>query len=370
MLTPSSPIVLHSPEYIRPDPGERHMVERIFISYQQMKKDQEQAPACYAPSSLWRSQLEQAYGDLIAGWKGNDIERFHFFLANFGAWKTYLGLESSPFIGECARSRLKRRYMQRDVFERQLKIWRWFQGDEKPLSRLSYPTHGNQAGAFIDGVFVGVGSFFNEVYGSLLCGLVAHRPRPVVAELGAGYGKLAHFLLRDLTDFTYVDFDLPETLCVAAYYLIKAFPGRRSVLYGEAEYGPEAHDRYDLIFMPGFLISRLAPRSVDLFVNKNSLGEMTREGAAHYVAQITRATRQYFFHMNHDVRPCLFEDGQRGLLGREYPLPEDQFRLLVRYPDLGHMVYRGSLDFDQDVFFYLYLRRDAEGSSEQAGGGR
>ena len=365
---PSRTITLHAPDYVRPDPSERPTVERIFVAFQKMKKDQAQAPPWYAPSSLWQAQLDEAFGDLGAGLAGNDLERFHFFLANFGSWKTFHGLESSTFVRECAQSRLKRRYMQRDVFERQLRVWEWFYQGRKPLGCLSYPTYGNQSGAYIDGVFIGVGSFFNEIYGSLLHDLVADLPCPVVAELGAGYGKLAYFIARNLPAFVYLDFDLPETLCVGAYYLIKAFPGKRALLYGEAEYGPEVHEGYDLIFMPGFAIPRLGTDTVDLFVNKNSLGEMTREAAGNYVAHIARATRRYFFHMNHEARPCRFAGGDYGLLGHEYPVPADRFRLLMRYPDLGHMLYQGGLDLAQEIFLYLYQRREAADGGGGPGG--
>ena len=371
LARPAAPgISLHAPDYVRPDPGERGAVERIFVAFQKMKKDQGHAPACYAPSPLWQAQLEEAFADLVGGLRDNDLERFHFFLANFGAWKTYHGLESSTFVQACARSALKRRYMEQDVFRRQLDIWTWFYNGRKPRTCLSYPTHGNQSGAYVDGVFVGVGSFFNEIYGSLLAGLIADLPRPVVAELGAGYGKLAYFVLRDLPRATFIDFDLPETLCVAAYYLTRAFPHRRSLLYGEGEYGPELHREYDLIFMPGYEISKVGAFTVDLFINKNSLGEMTREAVESYVAWIARATRGHFFHMNHDGRPVPFAQGECGLLGHQYPVPMDQFRLLFRYPDLGHMVYEGALDLRKDIFLYLYERRGptAAGPGPQAGG--
>lgn len=96
--------------------------------------------------------------------------------------------------------------------------------------------------------------------------------------------------------------------------------------------------------------------SIDLFVNKNSLGEMTREAASNYVRQVARSTR-YFFHMNHDITPNVYDDRQRGLLGHEYPVPPDTFQLLLRYPDLGHLLGQGHLDFGMDIFQYLYERK-------------
>jgi len=321
-----------------------------------MKNDQPRVAAEYRPSSLWQGILDRAYAPLADAARADDLAGFHFFLANFGAWKDYLAIESSTLIQEYARSPLKRRYLQEVVFGRQLSMWQWFHGGQTSLSRLSYPTFGNQSGAFIDGVFVGPGSFDNEIYGSLLKGIVDGQTRPTIAELGAGYGKLAYFFLRDLSAFTYVDFDLPEVLSVAAYYLIRSFPERRALLYGEAPYTPDVHVDHELVFMPSWEIERLGADSVDLFVNKNSLGEMTRASAVRYVNVICGSTR-YFFHINHEWMRNLFGGNESSLLASEYPVPPERFALLVRYPDFGHLFWRGYLDFKSDIFFYLYGRR-------------
>lgn len=325
-----------------------------------MKEDQKKMHSCYLSSSMWQKFLNGGYSNLTAGLEENNINKVHYFLANFGAWKKDLAIESTSFIRNCNSSFIKRRYLQHDVFYKQIKTWKWFYNSRKPISCLTYPTYGNQSGAYIDGVFVGVGSFFNEIHGSLLSGLIRDIKHPVIAELGAGYGKLAYFTLRNIEDFTFIDFDLPETLCLAAYYLMKVYPEKKTLLYGEGEYSPLAHKKYDLIFMPSYEIHNAGSSTVDLFINKNSLGEMTKDAARNYIANIAKATR-YFFHMNHDITPPIFDNNDRGLLGYEYPLPMDQFNLIFRYPDIGHLLYKGWLDFSQDIFIYLYEKKKHRG---------
>lgn len=222
---------------------------------------------------------------------------------------------------------------------------------------LDVSNAGNQAGAFIDGVFAGPGSFFNEIYGSLLASLIEDVEHPVVADLGAGYGKLAYFILRDREAFTFIDFDLPETLCLAAYYLMKMWPEKRALLYGEGDIGREDVARYDPVFMPSYEIEKLRPVSVDLFVNKNSPGEMTEDAVRNYVQHIARAAKSFFFHMNHESYHSPYADGSQRLMGYEYPVPKEEFRLLMRYPDLGNLLYQGHVDLHMDIFFYLYERR-------------
>ena len=350
-------IRLDCPDYRPSDPADAQLVERIFEAYKRMKKDEASAKAVYIPSSLWRNHLDKDYVCFSDALRDDDIAQFHFFLENFGAWRTYHGIESTTLITDNMRPYFKRRHVESDYFLQPLKMWHWYYNNKRDLSLLSYPRFGNQVGALVDDQFIGAGSFFNEIYGSILSGLVAGDDRPVIADLGGGYGKLAYFTLRDLPDFSFVDFDLPEVLCLATYYLMKSFPSKQALLYGEAPYSEKSHGEYDLIFMPSFKIEDVGSQSVDLFLNKNSLGEMSRESVENYVSHIGRATSRYFFHMNHDNYPNIYENGKLGLLGSEFPVPRDEFNLLLRYADIGALLSQGWIDLNTDIFFYLYERK-------------
>jgi len=322
-----------------------------------MKEDQKAASEQYLPSSLWQQQLDTAYSSFSVALQEQDTAKFHFFLANFGAWPIYTGIELSTLIRDNAGGPLRRFYLQNHIFLNQLRLWKWFySGREPPLSRLTCPIHGNQSGAIINGGFVGPASFFNEIYGSLLSNLLRGIDRPTVAELGGGSGKLAYFTLRDVPRFSFVDFDLPETVSIAAYYLMKTFPDRRALLYGEADYSQPSHKDFDLIFMPPWVINRVGAESFDLFTNKNSLGEMTTSAVRNYISHIARSTKGYFFHMNHDTTRNIYDSGDSSPLGYEYPIPLDQFTLLIRYPEIGHLLYQNFIDFNSDIVIYLYGR--------------
>jgi hypothetical protein len=348
-------VVIHCPEYVVPSDEDRPLAERIFRSFRAMKEGERATTTVYRPASLWADQLRVAYAPMADALEQDDIAPFHFFLANFGAWERYTGVISTGLLRDNLRSPLRRRYLKRAVFERQLEVWRWLQEGERSLDDVTLPRFGNLSGAFIDGVFVDVGSFFADTYGTLLANLVQDTARPVIGELGAGFGKHAYYLLRGLPAFSYVDFDLPETVCLAAYYLMKAFPDKRTLLYGEASYLPEVHRDYELVFMPPFEIEQLGSGSVDLFINFTSLGEMTAEAARNYLTHMCRASR-YVFHMNHDRIRNTFEGGEQALLASEYPIAEHGFKLLFRYPDLGHAIAGGGLALDSETFLYLYER--------------
>jgi len=351
----SGTVSLHFPKFVEPDEGDNVLVERIFRAFHKMKIDQREVSSLYLPSSMWQAHIDDAYSSLTVGNQEDDLSTFHFFLANFGVWTKNTGVESTRLLRSGMRFFLTRLYLQNSVFYNRLKIWRWMTSGQTPTSRLTYPTFGNQPGAIINGHFVGIDSFFTDIYGSLLSGLVNGQERPVVAELGAGYGRFAYFTLRDHREFCFIDFDLPEVLCLAAYYLMKVYPDKKALLYGEEAYSPNAHDKYDLIFLPPWEIQKMGSNTVALFINEYGLAEMTSESVNNYIAHIANAT-EYFFHINHDRNRNVFESGESGLLGYEYPLPPEKFTLLFRYPDLGNVLDQSSLDFNTDSFLYLYKR--------------
>jgi hypothetical protein len=354
LLRHSSSIQIHNPDYRSPDPNDAELVRRIMDAYRKAKLVE--APSVYAPASIWQEQLAIAYSSIIEGVRDNDMEKCHYFLENFGCWKLYNGVENTTMVRKYDKNPLTRAYLKYFTFENRLKRWNIFNNKLKPVSRLSYPTYGNQSGALIDGTFVGIGSFFCEIYGSLLSNLLTDKSRPVVAEIGGGYGKFSYFILRDHPEFTYIDFDLPEVICLAAYYFLKCHPDKKVLLYGEAPYDQFSHSKYDAIFMPMFEIEKLAPSSVDLFVNKNSLGEMSRDTVDQYFKYACPASR-YIFHLNHELYPNIYDDGSKGYLGFEYPIPQEEFKLLFRCPDLDHMEEKVRIE-KIDIFAYLYERKD------------
>ena len=354
-LASSLDVEIHCPSYVSPDPANDALVERIFQAYGKAKADQPKREPVFAPSSLWQEHIEMAYASLVEGHASGDMARFHHFLANFGVWETYTGIESTDLVRQHAADADKRTVFEQQIIAPMVRWWTVAESGGRPLSALSYPRFGNQCGAIVDGHFIGAGSVFNDVFAANMARLVQGR-RPVVAEIGGGYGKLFYFLSRRLNDFCYVDLDLPETLACASYYLLKSFPDKKFLLYGEGGIDRKSLDEFDFILFPSFEITSLPDRSVELFVNKNSLGEMAPDLCRLFVKEICRTT-EYFWHMNHEFVRNSFGDGTASLLNAEYPVAEDEFQLLVRGIDVGHPVSKGKFNYDSDIYFYTYKRR-------------
>jgi len=350
-------IKLHIPKINKANTSDSHLASRIFESYKKMKLEQKNTLDLFKPSAMWQLHIDRDYKILKESIETNDLNKFMFFLSNFGNWKDYLGIENNTLIKEYSKNFFLRKYLLNVVFGKQFELWKYFNNYKKDTSTLNTPIHGNQVGAYIDNNFVVIGSFSNEIIASTLNNLICKLKRPVVSDLGGGYGKLAFYTLKEHKNFCFIDFDLPETLCLAAYYLMKTWPEKKALLYGEEEYSQEKNNSYDLIFLPPFEITKLTNNSVDLFINKNSLGEMNPDAVKNYLKYICNSTN-YFFHMNHDIKRNIFQDGVKGLLGNEYPIDEKKFDLIFRQPIVGHSTYLGELDLENDIFMYLYKKKE------------
>jgi len=152
----SDRVRLHAPPFVQPDASELPLVRRIFAAFRLMKEQQRRGNPLYLPSSLWQETFDAAFPSLATSLDTGDIDAFHYFLANFGAWPEYTGITWSPLVRSGVNSTLRRRYLENEVFLRQAELWRWFYGNRVPFSELRQPQHGNQYGAYIDGEFVTV----------------------------------------------------------------------------------------------------------------------------------------------------------------------------------------------------------------------
>jgi putative sugar O-methyltransferase len=293
--------------------------------------------------------LNRAYAPL----NGEDIDAFHSFLANFGASKEYTGIEHSTLIRECMSDSTKRIRLESYAVARLIADWTDRESKGRPLSALHCPLFGNILGVTVADQTLTLNACAYDAGSSLVTTCLPAGPR-VIAELGGGYGGWVPFLARKVNELTYLDFDLPETLCCAAYYLMKAFPEKRFLLYGEREFCPECLVEFDVILLPSFEITALPDRSVDLFLNCASLSEMKPATALRFLQEIWRTT-DAFWHMNHEDLRNEFTDGSSSLLNGEYRAP-DGFVLMSRHFFTWSVLYY-LFPEGWDYYWYLYRRR-------------
>jgi hypothetical protein len=177
-------------------------------------------------------------------------------------------------------------------------LWKSRTGGRFALANLTPPNIGNPFGALIDGIFVRHSSEDQHYCAHRIIDLLGPAEAPVVAEIGGGFGGMACFLMRDRPGVTYLNFDLPETIALASYYLLSAFPDAKATLYGEAELGEETVRNSRFILMPGFAMPQLPADSVDVAFNARILSDLSASSLREYLVEITRTTRSYFLHLN------------------------------------------------------------------------
>ena len=332
------------------------LAERIFESYKITKSRQKNILNFYKPSSLWQSHINNDFKYLIESYEQNDLEKFLFFLQNFGNWDQNLGIENQILVKEYNKNIFLRNILCQDIFGSQLDLWKFFNRNHK-FNNVNVPMYGNQIGAYVEGKFVINGSLLNNIYADILLKYLDGEDDKII-EIGAGYGKLIYHILKKKKKYTYIDFDIPETLTLASYYLSKCFPEKKIFFYGEKKFDVNVEKEFDIIFLPPWEIENLENDSVKLAINKNSLGEVEPETAHNYLKQINR-TSKYFFSMNHEYFRNHFTNGKKSLVNKEYNL-DGKFRELIRYPEFGHLVFdyyksgKSLLDHDSQIFFYIY----------------
>ena len=226
------------------------------------------------------------------------------------------------------------------------RLWHSLLGNIYSIADLDSPCVGNPYGYYIDGKFIKGGSDYQHYYATAIGRLLKTETTKCVVELGAGFGGMAYYLLRDNREVTYIDLDLPENAALTAYYLLKAFPEKKIRLFGEVGLLDESIHNNEILIMPSFEISHLPSGCAGLVFNSYSMAEMSRETISTFVAEITRLVcgNGYFLHVNHNKNSLVVAD--------DFGLNPAQFDLLYKIPALWNM----GRDSRMDEYEYLYRK--------------
>ena len=119
-----------------------------------------------------------------------------------------------------------------------------------------------------------------------------------VAELGAGYGRLAYVFRHAAASCTYTVIDIPPALNVAQEYLTTIFPDAPAFRFRPFKRYEDVQGEFEaarIRFLAAHQIALLPPKQFDLFVNISSLHEMTYPQVTNYMEQIDRLCRGRFY---------------------------------------------------------------------------
>lgn len=208
------------------------------------------------------------------------------------------------------------------LMQLQYEAWQDFYPNT-PLTELAAPLVGNPWGFSIGGTTLFEPAFEYHQQACDIARFLGTTDKPIVAEIGGGFGGLASFIHRQSPKIRYVGFDLPENAMLQAYYLQACFPRARVLTYdtGLKTISRQLLEEYDFVVLPNFALPTLADDAVDMVVNFRSLAEMPMTTITEYFRQIDRVCLSIFYHEN------LFKDRADVLHG----IPLDRWPSLRQF---------------------------------------
>lgn len=325
----------------RPDPATDADLEPLIIRicefFNKLKSEQGQQQTLYQPGGEWEIYL-QSQQPIYRPIHQSDIPAATALLRNF--WRNDLG----PVVKQYATfQNLKSDAITRDRFidlmAYDLMVWRNL--FDTNLSELQVPLVGNPWGYQYEDVLIAPKGLRYHALAQQITNITSGMDRPVIAEIGAGYGGTAYQLLKGKSPITYVNFDLPEVLTIAAYYLSRACPHRKITLWQpDMTVSSEDLSESNVLLLPNWMLPELPSTSVDLFLNTFSLSEMPVEVVSEYISHIERCCRGYFLYNNMD-RQGVLSRGHERVPCSEYPVSKNAFRELYKRYDLFQRLHFG-----------------------------
>ena len=336
-----------------PDPATeeecRPLLEELSVAYSKLVVERSRQPAVFQPGGEWAVHVKSR-GKFYEALERGDISSAWRWLKDF--WRNPLGVIVKQYATfERLNADRETREKFAGLMARDYVVWSNL-FNESPRA-LAIPSVGNPWGYSIDDVVIAPKAMRYHALATQARQVLSDVAHPVIAEIGAGYGGVAHFLSRGEEPVTYVDFDLPETLILAAYYLKRTLPHRKVRLVASAsELTPAVLAENAVVLAPNWAIPLLPDRSVDLFLNTFSLSEMPLSTIEEYVRHIERTCRGYFLHNNMD-RAGVVNAGSERVPCSRYPISGRSFKLLYRRYDLFQDRHSGR---DGDYRELLYQR--------------
>jgi len=322
------------------------IIKRIINSYNKAKMAQQNAAKEYQVGDMWLPIYESYMKEAIAALTRKDEIEVAKIYGNFFREPCSWGLHGMPvdmastyFSGNIAEESIE--LYAADLMHR-INIWLISIGKTCPISSLDTPIIGNPYGFYIDGKFFRAGVDYQHYYATIISRLVRSKAHKFVLELGGGFGGLAHFLVRDNENLTYIDVDLPENMALTAFYLLSAFPDKKIALFGEIDLATADLSEFDAIILPNFSVQDIKDDSIDLVFNSYSLAEMPIHTATNYINQFNRIASKFIYHVNHTVVTTAKAD--------TFEIDFTKFELISRAPALWNMARNNNMD----EFEYLY----------------
>jgi hypothetical protein len=278
------------------------MLRRICTAYARTVADERHAPSCYEPTPWWKENRRDSLHEVTRALTAGDTGALHRMYSNFFRDPCGAGLVGVPFGNReeyfrCPMRDLHRRAYLGDMLYR-LDYWKSVTGGSLELHDLGVPNIGNPYGILLDDTLIRFSAEYHHYCAYEV--LKLNSSRCVVTEIGGGHGATAYYLLRDAETLTYLNFDVPESIALASYFLLKAFPSKTFTLYGEKDLTEETIATSDVLLLPAFALQKIPPGIVDVTFASHVLNDFSRDALVAYMDFVSRATQDYFVYFGNE----------------------------------------------------------------------
>jgi O-methyltransferase domain len=296
------------------------LLERICAAYNATVEHPKFSNTIYGATGWWQQIRDRSLGPVRQALRTGDIAALRRMYSNFFRDPCCTGLSTVPYgmtdvyFGGRMTDLHRRIYLADTLYR--LDYWKQETGERFNLDDLAIPAIGNPFGVCLEGTLLSARAEFQHACAVRLAGLLESQTS-TVAEIGGGFGSMAYFLLRDHPTTRYFDFDVPESIALATYFLMKAFPHKNFLLFGEGELTEETVADADIVLMPLFEMKRLRAASVDVTFSSHAMTDIEPRELISYLETIYRITRNRFLFLGATLLPVM-----PGLIGGD----DDLFR--------------------------------------------
>jgi putative sugar O-methyltransferase len=294
------------------------LILRICDAYIKSVQHSQVASEVYKATAWWSEIRSRSLQPVIQALMSRDIGALRRMYQNFFRDSCSTGLVSVPYgmskayFGKKIKDINRHFYLSDSL--RRLDYWSSMTQGRFNICALSDSKIGNPFGICLNDTFIRSGAPYQH-YCSHRVSSVIGSNKHVVAEIGGGFGGMAYYLLRD-RNVTYIDFDVPESIALISYYLLKAFPHLQVRLFGEASCAHPMTDRADVYLMPLSELPSMPTESVDIVFSSHAMSDLSRKALQSYLHTIERITRDSFLYIGNISTADVINE----TILRDYPL--------------------------------------------------
>jgi len=267
-------------------------LERICAAYRAATDQDDIQPAAYCATPWWQQIRRSSLGPVIAALRDRDLLTLRGMYRNFFRDPCSTGLIGAPYglapPYENPLDPYRKLYLVDALYR--LDYWASETQDRFSPRDLAGPGIGNPFGLLHEGTLIETGAEYRHYCARQVIGALNPEEPSTVVEIGGGFGGMAFYLLRDRPGTAYIGVDIPESLALAAFYLMSAFPDLIFRLFGESARGPA-----DITLLPAFELPSLRAHSAGMIFSSHTIAQLSPSARSEYWKQIARISLRFLY---------------------------------------------------------------------------